>query len=271
MSNVNIEISRSRTGPTRRRRGQGRITAAGAVLAVALLGACGGGSSDSAGDRAGSVTTSATTVPSTDQTESTSPSTPADTRGDVAIIATDGTEETVETDETRVESDSTQAPVPVPTVGPPPPTTVPLPRPIAPPADDGSRDPEVQLGRLAIPAIGIDNPMFEGIRLPTFDLGPGHWPGSAMPGQIGNMIIGGHRTEGHADFRNLDQLQPGDQVIVTTNDGTAHTYAVQSTEIVDPLAARVLNQTPERTATLFACHPPGSVKQRIVVHLALTA
>jgi sortase A len=129
----------------------------------------------------------------------------------------------------------------------------------------------VVLGSIAIPSIGIDRSLYEGIRLPTFDLGPGHWPGTAMPGQIGNMVIGGHRTDGNADFADLDQLQPGAEVIVTDVSGTAFVYLVEQVEITDPFAARTVYQTPERTATLFACHPPGSVAQRIVVHLTLRA
>jgi len=127
----------------------------------------------------------------------------------------------------------------------------------------------VQLGRLAIPAIAIDRPLFEGIRLPTFDMGPGHWPGSAMPGQPGNMVVGGHRTSANRDFRDLDQLEPGDEVVVTDNAGETFTYVVQSTEITGPYSLRVIHQTPASTATLFACHPPGEVTERIVVHLTL--
>lgn len=127
----------------------------------------------------------------------------------------------------------------------------------------------VQLGRLAIPAMGIDRPLFDGIRLPTFDMGPGHWPGSAMPGQQGNMVVGGHRTSANRDFRDLDQLEPGDEMIVTDNAGETFTYVVQSSEITGPYSLRVIHQTPDSTATLFACHPPGEVIERIVVHLTL--
>lgn len=148
-------------------------------------------------------------------------------------------------------------------------STTTLPQPIPPPADAQSPEPVVPLGRLAIPAIGIDRRLFEGIRLPTFDLGPGHWPGSALPGQPGNMVIGGHRTSGNRDFRDLDQLERGDEMIVTDDAGATFTYVVAATEITGPFSVRVIHQTPESTATLFACHPPGSVAQRIVVHLTL--
>lgn len=150
-------------------------------------------------------------------------------------------------------------------------STVPLPMPVPLPFEEDEPEPVVPLGRIAIPAIGIDAPMFEGIRLPTFDMGPGHWPGSAMPGQLGNVVIGGHRTESNADFGDLDLLQPGNEVIMTDNSGASFTYLVQSTEIIDPFAATIIYQTREMTATLFACHPKGSTDQRIVVRLSLSA
>ena len=112
--------------------------------------------------------------------------------------------------------------------------------------------------------------MCEGIRLSTLDNGPGHWPGTAMPGEVGNAVIAGHRVSHHADFRHLDDLVAGDDVIMTTSSGR-FVYKVLSSEIVKPDALWVVDQTPEATATLFACHPPGSVRERIVVHLALAA
>jgi sortase A len=149
------------------------------------------------------------------------------------------------------------------------PTTRPsLPVPIPPPDEDGSTDPVVVLGQIDIPRLGLNRTMYEGIRPSTFDLGPGHWPGSALPGEIGNVVVAGHRVSMNEDFRDIDQLAPGDDVIFTTDSGR-HVYRVESTEIVSPDALWVVNQTYARTATLFACHPPGSVAQRIVVHLEL--
>lgn len=166
-------------------------------------------------------------------------------------------------------------PGPLPSGSPPPPVTLPviaaLPVPAQIPLEDDTPEPVVPLGSIAIPALGIDRPMFEGIRLPTFDLGPGHWPGSALPGQVGNVVVGGHRTEGHADFGDLDRLQPGDEVVFTDTAGSTVTYVVTATEIIDPFAAAIVHQTPAKTATLFACHPKGSTSQRIIVRLAIRA
>jgi sortase A len=149
-------------------------------------------------------------------------------------------------------------------------TTVPaaLPNPEAPPADPRGAEALVDVGTIEIPKIGVSKSMFEGITLTTLDNGPGHWPGTAMPGQVGNVVIAGHRVSHDKPFRHLEQLVAGDDVIMTTADGRFD-YKVTGTEIVTPDALWIADQTPDYTATLFACNPPGSTKQRIVVHLAL--
>ena len=142
-----------------------------------------------------------------------------------------------------------------------------LPNPEAPPADPRGPEPLVALGTIEIPKIGVSKSLYEGITLTTLDNGPGHWPGTAMPGQLGNAVIAGHRVSHDKPFRNLDQLVEGDDVFLTTDDGRFD-YKVTGTEIVTPDALWIADQTPDYTATLFACNPPGSTKQRIVVHLA---
>ncbi len=106
--------------------------------------------------------------------------------------------------------------------------------------------------------------MYEGIRLTTLNHGPGHWPGSASPGQVGNMVVAGHRTSHGAEFRHIDRLVPGDVVTFTTPDGVFD-YTVIGTDIVGPDAMWIIDPSDTPTATLFACHPPGSTRQRIVV------
>ena len=70
----------------------------------------------------------------------------------------------------------------------------PLKQPIDPPLDPRGHEDHVELGGIAIPKLGIDTPLLEGIRLTTLDNSPGHWPGSAMPGEVGNVVVAGHRT-----------------------------------------------------------------------------
>ena len=144
-----------------------------------------------------------------------------------------------------------------------------LPNPESPPADPRAPETLTQLGTIEIPKIGVVKAMYEGITLTTLDHGPGHWPGTAMPGQLGNVVIAGHRVSHDKPFRNLDQLIVGDEVILTTDDGR-FVYKVTGTDIVYPDALWIADQTPDYTATLFACHPAGSTRQRIVVHLALS-
>lgn len=147
-----------------------------------------------------------------------------------------------------------------------PPTTLPAQNaPINPPGDTHAQEPVIELGSIAIPAIGVHMTMYEGIRMTTLDRGPGHWPGSALPGAAGNVVVGGHRTSKHAVFRNVDDLVAGDEIIFTGSDGAQHVYVVSGIEIVDPSAVWIVAPTPTPQATLFACHPPGSTRERIIV------
>jgi sortase A len=149
-------------------------------------------------------------------------------------------------------------------------TTVPqqLTQPIAPPSDPRGPEDNPPIGFISIPALGLDTELEEGIRLTTLDRGPGHWPGSAMPGEVGNVVIAGHRTSRGAEFRHVDQLVPGDEMVLTSDAGS-FTYHVTGIEIVGPEALWITTPTDTPTATLFACHPPGSTAKRIVVHLSL--
>lgn len=137
-------------------------------------------------------------------------------------------------------------------------------QPIAPPVDAYAHEPVIEVGSIAIPKLDVDMTMYEGIRLTTLDYGPGHWPGSAMPGQTGNVVVAGHRTSSHRVFRNVDQLVAGDEIVFTDETGV-HTYVVDRVEVVEPTAVWIVEPTETATATLFACHPPGSTAQRIVV------
>ena len=151
----------------------------------------------------------------------------------------------------------------VPVTAAPPPRT-----PIKVPTNPYAAEPIIELGTIEIPKIGLNHRIFQGISLRTIDRGPSHWPGSALPGQVGNSVFAGHRVTHSHPFRNIDQLAPGDEVIFNVN-GTRSVYAVTGSEVVSPKALHIVDQTPTPTATLFACHPPGSAKFRYVVHLAL--
>lgn len=147
-----------------------------------------------------------------------------------------------------------------------PPTLAPgqsLPQPENIPPED-TIEPEVVVGGIAIPRIDVMQTLYRGVTLPTLDKGVGWWPGTAMPGQVGNVVLGGHRVSKKKPFRNIDQLQPGDEIFLTTADGD-FVYVVDRTFIVEPTDVWIIDQTADATLTLFACHPPGSTRERIVV------
>lgn len=142
-----------------------------------------------------------------------------------------------------------------------------LPTPEPPPAAHAD-EPYTELGTIEIPKLQVEKPLLEGVTLTTLDRGPGHWPGTALPGHLGNVVIGGHRTSKDRPFRHIDQLVPGDEVILTTLEGR-FVYKVRETKVVTPDAMWIVDQHKDHTATLFACHPVGSTKERIIVFLDL--
>jgi sortase A len=143
--------------------------------------------------------------------------------------------------------------------------TLPTPQP---PPDPNAPDPGMELGTIEIPKIGITHSIWEGVSEATLDRGPGHWPGTAMPGELGNVVIGGHRVSHDRPFRNIDQLAPGDEIALTFG-GVRHSYLVTGAQVVTPNDVWVINQTMAHTVTLFACHPPGSTKERYIVFARL--
>lgn len=139
---------------------------------------------------------------------------------------------------------------------------LPVPGPI--PLDAHQPEPEITIGTLSIPKLGITEELHQGMSLTAINRGPSHWPGTAAPGQLGNMVIGGHRTTYSQPFYDLDLIEPGDEMIVHDDAGT-HVYRAVSTEIVEPDALWIADQDHAFTATTFTCHPKGSARQRMVV------
>lgn len=146
------------------------------------------------------------------------------------------------------------APAPAETTGP-----------VSPPGDEYAYEPHVVVGRIVIPKLGLDVPLNQGISLRSIDRGPSHWPGTALPGEAGNVVVAGHRVTNTRPFRHIDSLQPGDEIRFEV-DGTWHTYRVREHEVVTPDAMHIVMPTDTPTVTLFACHPPGSAKYRYVVY-----
>lgn len=138
-------------------------------------------------------------------------------------------------------------------------TTAPPP----PPPDDGEA-----VARLVIPAIGVDKIVVEGVGRSDLEKGPGHYPGTPLPGQPGNASIAGHRTTYGAPFYRIDELETGDEILVTTLQGSFR-YEVMAQEIVAPSAVHVIEDKGDDRLTLTSCHPKYSARQRIVVTAAL--
>jgi sortase A len=207
----------------------GRRRFAAIAAAMVVLGAC-------SADKAAAPTTTA------------APTTVASTTTTTTEASTTTTEAATTTTEAATTTTSESLPVPKA-----------APRPYA-------AEPRVLLGSIEIPKLGVKKDLLEGVSLTVLDHAPGHWPGTAMPGHTGNVVVAGHRTSHDRPFRYIDQLVPGDEVVFTTKEGR-FVYKVTGTEVVYPTAIRIVKQTADHTATLFACTPPGSTRQRIVVHL----
>ena len=124
-------------------------------------------------------------------------------------------------------------------------------------------------GRIEAPAIGMDWVFVQGVSVGDLKRGPGHYPQTPMPGQAGNAAIAGHRTTYGAPFNRVDELEPGDEIIVTTIQGRFR-YLVTSQRIVDPSAVEVLEPVEgANLLTLTSCHPKYSARQRIIVRAEL--
>jgi len=119
-------------------------------------------------------------------------------------------------------------------------------------------------GMIVIPKINVVHPIFEGIEESAIHWGPGHWPGSAIPGSVGNSVFAGHRVTHTRPFLDIDLLALGDQMTFHMATGT-YVYEVTERIIVGPNDVWITNPTPTPTVTIFACHPKRSAAKRYVV------
>lgn len=130
----------------------------------------------------------------------------------------------------------------------------------------------------------------EGTSTDDLKKGPGHYPGTALPGQVGNFAVAAHRTTYLAPFSKIDTLRPGDAIVLETKS-MWFTYRVHAVaagdgypaipfrEIVDPTDVAVSYPVPDqpdqakkpslKLLTFTSCHPKYSAAQRIVVHAEL--
>ncbi len=162
---------------------------------------------------------------------------------------------TIVTDSTTVPGDTT------PTIV----TSVPVAPPTEPVLDGDA------IAILRIPRLGLNWQVVEGVTVADLKDGPGHFRETVMPGQLGNSAIAGHRTTHGHPFLELDQLEPGDLIELTTILGT-YTYAVTDSLIVKPNEYATVIPTIDPTVATIAlvtCDPAYTARNRLVVRATL--
>lgn len=127
------------------------------------------------------------------------------------------------------------------------------------------------VGVLIIPSIGVDQVVVEGTGESELAKGPGHYSGTPLPGEDGNVGIAGHRTTWGHPFWALSAVRPGDRIIVQTVQGTFTYRATATPFVVTPTDVTVLAATTTPSITLTTCNPRFSAAQRLVVRGVLTA
>jgi sortase A len=125
------------------------------------------------------------------------------------------------------------------------------------------------IGELRIPHLDSHYVIVAGTNSASLRRGPGHYDGTALPGQPGTVGIAGHRTTYGAPFRHLDALRRGDAITITMPYGK-FTYAVEGRRIVKPSDVSALQPAGRQRLALTACHPLYSAAQRLVVLARLT-
>jgi len=122
------------------------------------------------------------------------------------------------------------------------------------------------VARIQIPTIGLNEYVVSGTAESDLAKGPGHYIGTAAPGQAGNVSIAGHRTTNGAPFNRLGQLAVGNQIYLTTMSGERLTYVVsQPPRPVAPNDVAVLDNFGDNRITLTTCNPEYSSAQRLIV------
>jgi sortase A len=153
----------------------------------------------------------------------------------------------------REKAETAEAPKPAPSNAPPA---------VAPPG------PQSVIGRLEIPRLNLAVMVREGADESTLSRAVGHIPGTALPGNVGNVGLAGHRD---TFFRALRNIRADDTIELETTAGT-YRYVVKSTRIVTPRDVSVLQASGGETLTLVTCYPfyyVGSAPKRFIVHAAL--
>ena len=137
-----------------------------------------------------------------------------------------------------------EVPVPIPTPGPEQPT------------------------RIVIPAINVDARVVEGDAWEQLKRGAGHHIGTANPGERGNCVISAHDDIYGEIFRDLNDLQLEDEIVVYAG-AQPYRYKVVAKRIIEPTQVEVMDPTPDPVLTLITCYPYRIDTHRIIIIAAL--
>ncbi len=124
------------------------------------------------------------------------------------------------------------------------------------------------IGRIIVPAMGLNAVFVQGTDTGSLQKGPGHYPDTPFPGEGGTIGIAGHRTTYLAPFRHIDSMQRGDRITLEMPYGT-FTYRMQRSEIVDPSDVQIVHKVGYERLVLTACHPLYSASQRYAIFARL--
>jgi sortase A len=124
--------------------------------------------------------------------------------------------------------------------------------------------------KITIPSIDCEWIVHEGTDVATLKKGPGHYKGTALPGEIGRCVVAGHRTTYGAPFNRVDELKYGDEIILETSGNEEFIYTVTDLKEVVPTDVSVLSQTGNPTLALTTCTPKFYATRRLIIYAQLS-
>lgn len=122
------------------------------------------------------------------------------------------------------------------------------------------------MGIVSIPKIDINLMLVEGVTRQALKFAVGHMPGTAMPGEVGNSALAGHRSYTFGEYFNrLDEVEVGDEIQITRGKET-YTYKVYESFLVEPTEVWVTEPIEnKKIVTLITCHPVVKATHRLIV------
>lgn len=123
-----------------------------------------------------------------------------------------------------------------------------------------------QFATLSIPSLDYNQPVYEGDTDEVLSIGIGHYEGSTVPGENGNVLLAGHRDMAN-EFTALQNIKEGDEVIMKMSYGDYY-YKVSEIKIVDPDNTEVGAVSDHEKLTMYTCYPfdyVGHAPNRYVV------